>query len=549
MKLLPFVTISTLALLTACIDIGGSDDDDNESKEYYGYFVDSGVMGLNYSPNNGTERTEGNGRFYYEPGQSTSFSILGLNLGSSVVESDSPVITPATLLGEGSLDKSEMETLLAGSSSTAQTIKNQLVLLQSLDYDQNPDNGINLPIPYELDGEFTPATDALSTLNLSDSATDFAAALQTKLAQLKTQGAVNFDTPVSEETAVAHFLSTLEDLESLAEYEGRWGMRSGSSGDLSAIYTFNSDLTIDLIEYDNCPGQLYGASEETLKAHCTPVTIEQTFSSNGTQLILENDNISDTCITLSSNSHEVFASCDFEGSGLGSEVIRLQRAPLAFSNIALHSQYTELQAGSSTITTFNFNTQTNTGSYSSTDESGNITWQFINNNASLQFTTDVDVTTDQFNYLGFVKGAWLTGSASNVTNILRNIENTTSAGLLDISGFFGVFDLTPGSATEGQCKEVRIANNTNTLNDNQVAFDTYDNASGNTYSCDYPTNYEELTATSETFNISSGFLENSENSRRCYLLGIDDYEVDNLYVACEKSSNQDVFEIELWRGL
>ncbi|GAA6134033.1 hypothetical protein NBRC116188_08220 [Oceaniserpentilla sp. 4NH20-0058] len=553
-----FIFLSSLVFLTGCIDIGGDDDEDETSTEYYGYFIDSSVTGLSYSPHDDYEWTQGNGRFFYTPDSSTEFSILGLVLGSATVDSDNPVVTPATLLGEGSLTKDEMATLLAGDTASAQAIKNQLVLLQTLDFDQNTDNGIDLPIPREADAEFLPAKDALSDLDLTLSSSAFASALNDKLELFKTNGTVKQTSVViSEENAVAHFLQTLEDLEALAEYEGRWGMRSGGNGDMSATYIFTG-LDIALTEYEGCPGQMYGASIETLKAFCsTPVDIEQTFSTNGTQLILENDDISDTCLTLSANSHEIFASCEFQGSGLGSEIIRLQRAPLAFNNNALHSQYTELVAGDSGTTTFNFDTENNTGSYSSSDESGNITWSFINDGEALQFTTDFDDTTHQFNYKGFVKGSWLANLSGStaVTNILRNVENTTNATLLKTSGFFGVFDLTPGSATEGECKEVRIGSTINNQN-NQITFETYENASGNTYSCDYPTNWGDLEdgvepTNTETFTITNNYLEATTegDDRRCYLLGIDDYELDNLYVACETSGNHGVFEIELWRGL
>lgn len=113
----------------------------------------------------------------------------------------------------------------------------------------------------------------------------------------------------------------------------------------------------------------------------------------------------------------------------------------------------------------------------------------------------------------------------------------------------GRFFYTPGSVTEGECKEVRFGNSGSS---NQITFDTYDNASGQPYACDYPSNWDELTATkTETFNINSAYIEStsSNDDRRCYLLGIDDYELDNLYVACEVSGNHSKFEIELWRGL
>ena len=548
--LLPIFTLSSLFSLTACLDFG-SDDDESGGTKYYGYFLDSGVTGLNYTPNDGSNLTEGNGRFYYTPGTSTTFSILGLDLGSASLDSENPVVTPATLLGEGSRSRAQMETLLDGDSATSQSIKNQLVLLQTLDFDQDPSNGISLPVPIDTGTDFLPDPNALSDLDLSLNSSAFSTALNTKLTQLQNDGVVfASSSPISEEDAVNHFLDTLENLESLADYEGRWDMRSGSQGDVSAVYTFNSNLSIDLIEYDSCPSNLYGASEKTLKSHCTPVNISQTFSTNGTQLILENNNLSDTCLTLSANSHEIFASCEFQGSGLGSEIVRLQRAPLEFNDTALFSQYTELQAGSSTLTTFNFNSSNNTGSYSSTDETGNITWSFIENGAALRFTTDFDDSTHQFNYLGHVKGSWLSnlGNSSTVSNILRNTENSSNASLLKQSGFFGVFDITPGSATEGQCKEVRFGDS----NANQITFSTYANASGQSYACDYPSNWDELTPSKiETFVVSSAHLESTASSddRRCYLLGIDEYELSNLYVACEKSGNHSVFDIELWRGL
>jgi len=100
---------------------GGDDGPKGDSE---GFFVDSGVEGLTYtaSPSGVTGTTDADGRYEYNAGDTITFSIGSIELGSS---SGAQYITPMTF----NPDDEEMGVRIAQ-------------LLQSMDSDKNPDNGI-----------------------------------------------------------------------------------------------------------------------------------------------------------------------------------------------------------------------------------------------------------------------------------------------------------------------------------------------------------------------------------------------------------------------
>lgn len=541
----------TSIYLTACSDLF-EDDEDSEEKSYSGYFLDSGVEQLAYRSNSFTDSTlstGGNGQFSYIPGEVTTFTFLGLNLGSVSPSPSKPVITPATLLNvEKSRD--DMATFLAdrANNSSAQTLTNMLVLLQSFDEDQNPENGIKLPTKFD-DAELTDSQGSpleydnlLSDLNITRDATTFSS---TALAKLNTIQGRDQSTLVSEADAIAHFLSTLEKLETATEYSGRWGMRSGSHGDLSAIYSFNADGSVLLEEYDNCPGNLWGSNEALLASNCTRVEINQTIVANGAGFELVNNDFTDTCLPLSINSHEALLACDFYGSGLGNETIRLQRAPTDFTEAPLTGTYTTIEAGSTSITNTTFTEEdnaTNTGTDAGTD----FNWAFTSDTV-LALS---DGITENFTFNGYIKGSWLVGTSDAAINtIFRSTDNITNANLLNFSGFFGVFDVDGN----GQCEKVVIKDpNYSTSNANEFQFIEFDNAAGVSYSCDYPSDwYEQSLETDRKYTVSfnSSYMTiQGTPDRHCFLLGIDDYQIDTFYVACNNPGNT-ALNVEIWRGL
>lgn len=93
-----------------------------------GYFVDSPVMGLDYSSDSFAGETESDGGFLYSEGQVITFSIGDIVLGRTRGDR---IVTPVTLGGS-----------LADVTNTR--VINIARLLQSLDADRNPANGITI---------------------------------------------------------------------------------------------------------------------------------------------------------------------------------------------------------------------------------------------------------------------------------------------------------------------------------------------------------------------------------------------------------------------
>ena len=119
----------SLVLLTACS--GDGDNYDPIDPGPYGQFMDSAVQGLYYeaSPSGKSGTTNKDGLFYYESGDTLSFYIGDISLGSATA---AKFITPVHLV-EGAQDE------------THPIVKNIASLLQSLDADSDPENGIVIP--------------------------------------------------------------------------------------------------------------------------------------------------------------------------------------------------------------------------------------------------------------------------------------------------------------------------------------------------------------------------------------------------------------------
>ncbi len=91
-----------------------------------GQFLDSAVSGLYYETESRWGLTDANGRFYYWPGETVTFRLQGLYIGQAL---GAAVLTPP---------------MITPSGKHADYSLNVLRLLQSLDSDQTPSNGISL---------------------------------------------------------------------------------------------------------------------------------------------------------------------------------------------------------------------------------------------------------------------------------------------------------------------------------------------------------------------------------------------------------------------
>ncbi len=118
------ISLCASVLLIGC---GSSSTTTNTTDALTGYFIDAPVAGLSYATTSGNVgTTDAFGKFFYRNGDSVKFMIGKLALGETIPEADG-LVTPKTLTADENL-----QTLI-------------LQLLQSLDLDNNPTNGIVIP--------------------------------------------------------------------------------------------------------------------------------------------------------------------------------------------------------------------------------------------------------------------------------------------------------------------------------------------------------------------------------------------------------------------
>ncbi|GAA4325576.1 hypothetical protein GCM10023115_40270 [Pontixanthobacter gangjinensis] len=116
-------------ILCAC----SKDDDPNLQEEpqgtLQGVFIDSPVSGLRYETETHSGYTDENGKFDYEEGETVTFFVGDIKLGSApAAEEISPISIASTL-------DADINTL---------EVQNIAAFLQSLDEDGNPENGIQI---------------------------------------------------------------------------------------------------------------------------------------------------------------------------------------------------------------------------------------------------------------------------------------------------------------------------------------------------------------------------------------------------------------------
>ncbi len=113
-------------ILTSCGGGGGGDGDLGQTTTT-GYFKDSNTAGLTYQSGGINGLTEADGKFTCETGNTVTFSVGGVVLGTA---SCGPIVTPIDLVASGSIDNS--------------TVLNIVRFLMMLDDDGDPENGITI---------------------------------------------------------------------------------------------------------------------------------------------------------------------------------------------------------------------------------------------------------------------------------------------------------------------------------------------------------------------------------------------------------------------
>lgn len=525
-------------LLSACGGSSSSDDDSDDSDQSQvkqGYFLDSAVAGLSYQSNSYSGFTGENGEFTFKPGESVSFSFNGIDFGSVTPDEANPVITPLTVLNASSVDE--------------QAVANMLVLLQTFDNDQDPNNGISLPSGGALVGfdEFT--------LNIADSAFQ-----STLLQAAEDAGFGNGLTLINEDDAKAHFNETLLTLQGNSEVTGTWVMRSGE-GDVSALYEFNANGNLTVTEYDACENNDdYWASTATSAANnCTENTLNLQWQQTGNLFSMSNTTIDDTCTALSMSAAKITANCLFTGSGLGYETITLERQLDGFSASVMEVNFAELSVGTTNYTHEIFEANLS-GSYqyiengvaqTGAGDMGDYTWEILDNVLSITGTDNSDEAFAlTYNFEGYYNGSWHVSyvdpdDQSNQSGILKANFNTAG------SDYFKIFDGTMAiyDATTGECK----GNLKNIYEGEEaITFSMYTNTNESDAICNEVSGTDQAASSGSvlveggavTFNYSGG-----DTQEICWPLGSNNFSDKKVFVmacATEQEANSD-FEVELWR--
>lgn len=116
------------AVLSACGGGGGSGNPGTGTSTGTGTFLDSPVAGLSYTCGSSSGTTDASGHFTYDTGSTCTFKIGGVTLGSAPAKS---TLTPVSIVS-GATDE------------TNPTVTKLAQLLQTLDADSNPSNGITI---------------------------------------------------------------------------------------------------------------------------------------------------------------------------------------------------------------------------------------------------------------------------------------------------------------------------------------------------------------------------------------------------------------------
>ncbi|HVN71688.1 MAG TPA: hypothetical protein VMU10_06685, partial [Desulfomonilia bacterium] len=174
--------------------------------------MDSAVEGLTYETESMSGETDSQGRFFFKPGETMTFSIGGIKLGTTTARS---VITPLALV-------------IGAEDEKNPTVINITRFLITLDEDNNPDNGITI-------SPETRAALADVSINFTQDPAGFAgdADVQNVISIINTlHGSSDAENRVlcTEDEAMSHLGNTLEELASQGNPQtGELG-RGGGAG-------------------------------------------------------------------------------------------------------------------------------------------------------------------------------------------------------------------------------------------------------------------------------------------------------------------------------
>lgn len=177
-----------LSLLTLVLSGCGGDSSNNSNDVLIGQFVDSPVQGVAYRTATQSGITNGNGEFLYRADEMVDFSIGGIVFPQTRAAS---IITPLELADTTNINDIR--------------VVNIARLLQSLDQDCNPDNGISIT-------EQAHAASASLTVDFSSAAFE---SQVTNLVANAGQNNSECQVLISRSSAVTHLQATLNEIEEI----------------------------------------------------------------------------------------------------------------------------------------------------------------------------------------------------------------------------------------------------------------------------------------------------------------------------------------------
>ena len=169
------------SILVAC---GGGSDAPSSPEVLTGVFIDSPVSGITYKTATQSGVTDVDGKFKYISGEKVTFSIGAIVLPETLAKSR---VTPLDIASTSDVNN--------------QVVSNILVLLQSLDADGIPTNGIQIPE--------TAKTNATYSVDFNVPSATFSTN-SSVLGLIENSGSFN-TAPVSKEAAIAHFESSMSE--------------------------------------------------------------------------------------------------------------------------------------------------------------------------------------------------------------------------------------------------------------------------------------------------------------------------------------------------
>src|SRR5690606_38627283 len=326
-----------------------------------------------------------------------------------------------------------------------QRVKNTLVLLQNLDSDGNPQNGITLQ-PFPQGGE-----EDISGLNLAADSADFSSALLSAAFPYTPEREL-----ISEEDALAHFEQSLSAINAGLQLTGTW-LERNDNGEIRYKYTYESNGNMTAVSYSDCTDDdFYRApTEASVKRNCRVSSASYTYEfSERVLTIYSNGEFADRCTVLRSSEYAYDATCTTD------QFIHLERVITELSDNLIADSYRLVTVGSSSFSELTFDKESGTGSYQSyTDgiagsgntDSGTFTWSASGNTLTYSGThedgiaTFADTLTLKNNNAG-IRGALVTTSAAEerTTQLLIPYFDSSLAANFFSQSLYRIYDAVSG---------------------------------------------------------------------------------------------------------